>query len=167
MQRRFLASPQAAALTEPKYGILTKKWRSDVEIFREENVPLQTEVTKLVTEYDSISGEMMVNFRGQELTLPQLAKYLEDPDRATRQEAWELAAKRRYQDHERIEAIFDQLLDLRARIARNAGLPDYRAYAWKSYKRIRLYARGVRCLRGFYCQGVCAAGRGIGPPAEG
>src|SRR5205814_1491642 len=97
--------------------------------------PLQTEVTKLVTEYDSISGDMMVNFRGQELTLQQLAKYLEDPDRATRQEAWELSVKRRYQDHERIEAIFDQLLELRARIARNAGLADYRAYAWKSYKR--------------------------------
>jgi oligoendopeptidase F len=135
LQKKFLASPYAASLTDRKYAILTKKWRSDVEIFREENVALETEVTKLVTEYDSICGEMMVTFRGQELTLPQMAKYLEDPDRATRQEAWELTAQRRYQDHERIEAIFDKLFDLRARIARNAGMPDYRSYTWKAYKR--------------------------------
>src|SRR3954468_17748365 len=102
LQKRFLGSPHAAGLTDRKYAILAKKWRADVEIFREENVALETEVTKLVTEYDKICGDMVVQFRGQELTLPQLAKYLEDPDRATRQEAWELTAQRRYQDHERI-----------------------------------------------------------------
>jgi oligoendopeptidase F len=135
LQKKFLSSPHAAALTDRKYAILTKKWRADVEIFREENVVLETEVTKLVTEYDKICGDMVVQFRGQELTLPQLAKYLEDPDRATRQEAWELTAQRRYQDQERIEEIFDRLFELRAQIARNVGLPDYRSYAWKAFKR--------------------------------
>jgi len=135
LQKRFLASPHAPGLTDQKYAILSKKWRADVEIFREENVALETEVTKLVTEYDKICGDMVVNFRGQELTLPQLAKYLEDPDRATRQEAWELTAQRRYQDHERIEEIFDKLFELRAQIARNAESPDYRSYTWKAFKR--------------------------------
>jgi oligoendopeptidase F len=135
LQKKFLSSPHAAALTDRKYAILTKKWRADVEIFREENVALETEVTKLVTEYDKICGDMVVPFRGQELTLPQLAKYLEDPDRATRREAWELTAQRRYQDQERIEEIFDRLFELRAQIAQNVGLPDYRSYAWKAFKR--------------------------------
>lgn len=135
LQKKYLASPHAASLADRKYVILAKKWRADVEIFREENVALETEVTKLVTEYDKICGDMVVNFRGQELTLPQLVRHLEDPDRATRQEAWELTAKRRYQDHERIEEIFDKLFELRAQIARNAGLPDYRSYAWKVFKR--------------------------------
>jgi oligoendopeptidase F len=135
LQKKFLASPHAAGLTDQKYAILRRKWQADVDLFREENVPLKTEITKLVTEYDAISGDMTVNFRGKELTLQQLAKYLEDPDRATRREAWELSAKRRYQDHERIEEIFDQLLRLRERIATNAGMPNYRAYAWKEYKR--------------------------------
>jgi len=135
LQRKFLASPHAAALADRKHAILRKKWQADVEIFREENVALETEVTQLVTEYDAICGDMMVNFRGQELTLQQLAKYLEEPDRATRQEAWELSANRRYADHERIEAIFDKLLALRETIATNAGFSDYRAYVWRAYKR--------------------------------
>jgi oligoendopeptidase F len=135
LQRKFLASPHLGALADPKYRVLVRTWLADVEIFREENVPLETEVTKLVTDYDTICGAMTVEFRGQELTLQQAAKYLEEPDRTTRQEAWELAARRRYQDHERVEEIFDRLLALRERIAKNAGLPDYRAYCWKSYKR--------------------------------
>ena len=52
-----------------KFAVLERNWGADVEVFREENVPLETEVTKLVTEYDEICGAMMVNFRGQELTL--------------------------------------------------------------------------------------------------
>jgi oligoendopeptidase F len=135
LQKKFLASPYAAGLTDKKYAMLRKKWHAEVDLFREENVPLETEVAKLITEYDAIAGEMMVNFRGEELTLQQLAKYLEDPDRGTRQEAWELSAKRRYQDHERMEEIFDQLLKLREKIASNAGMADYRAYAWKEHKR--------------------------------
>jgi oligoendopeptidase F len=135
LQKKFLASPHAAGLTDKKYAILRRMWQAEVDLFREENIPLETEVTKLITEYDAICGEMMVNFRGQELTLQQLAKYLEDPDRPTRQEAWELSAKRRYRDHERIEEIFDRLLKLREQIATNAGMPNYRAYAWKEYNR--------------------------------
>jgi oligoendopeptidase F len=135
IQRKFLASPFLAELTDKKYVMLAKNWRADVEIFREENVPLETEVTRLVTEYDTIAGAMMVNFRGQELTLQQAAKYLEEPDRAAREESWRLTAERRYADHERVEAIFDELLALRERIARNAGFADFRAYSWREHKR--------------------------------
>ena len=48
---------------------------------------------------------------------------------------WELVFERRYRDHEKVEEIFDGLIERRDRIARNAGLPDFRAYMWKQYKR--------------------------------
>ena len=51
--------------------MLDRKWQADVELFREENVPLETEVTKLVNEYDKICGAMIVNFRGKDYTLQQ------------------------------------------------------------------------------------------------
>ena len=135
VQRKFLESPIHKQLRGKRYQILVRKWRTDVELFREENIPLETEVTRKVTEYDKTSGAMMVNFRGKEYTLQQMGRFIEEPDRATRQEAWELTANRRMQDREKIEALFDELLGLREKIARNAGLPDYRAYAWKAYKR--------------------------------
>jgi oligoendopeptidase F len=135
LQKKFLDSPGARQLSGPRYTILVRKWRADVELFREANVPLETEIHKLNNEYDKISGAMMVNFRGKEYTLQQLARFVEEPDRRTRQEAWETSTARRLADREQIDGIFDRLLPLRETIAKNAGMADYRAYAWKSYKR--------------------------------
>jgi oligoendopeptidase F len=131
----LLASPAAGQLTGPRYRQLLRKWEADVEIFRDENVPVETQVTKLNNEYDKISGAMWVVFRGQEYTLQQLARFIEEPDRNTRQEAWEAGTRRRLIDRSAIDAIFEQLLVARETIAKNAGLSDYRAYAWKAYKR--------------------------------
>ena len=137
LQRKFLASPQAGELErrDRRYAMLARNWRAEAEIYRDENVPLGTEVVKLVTDYDAIYGAMTVNFRGEELTLQQAEKFLEEPDRETRREAWEVTAQRRYQDHEKVEEIYDKTLELRARIARNAGLGNYRDYVWRAYKR--------------------------------
>ncbi len=101
----------------------------------EANVPLETQVTKLVNEYDKIFGVMTVTVDGKEITIPQAAKYLEEPDRAKREQVWRATIRRRLSEREKIDAIFDQLIPLRQTIAHNSGLPDYRAYCWKQYKR--------------------------------
>jgi oligoendopeptidase F len=135
LQKKFLESPFRNDLTSHRFAMLTKKWRVDVELFRDENVPIETQITKTVTEYDKICGEMMVNFQGKDFTLQQMQKFIEKPDRPLRQEAWELVANRRLQDRAKIEDLFEQLLPMREKVAKNAGLPDYRAYVWKAYKR--------------------------------
>jgi oligoendopeptidase F len=135
LQKKFLNSPHLAALKDRRYEILTRQWQADVEIFREKNVPLETDVTKLVTDYDKLIGAMMVNFRGKEYTLQQLARFTEEPDRKTREESWTLSSNRRLQDRQAIEDIFDKLLPLRQQIAANAGLGDFRTYMWKALKR--------------------------------
>ena len=137
LQRKFMQSPARPALRgrETRYAILDRKWSADVELFRDENVPLETEVVKLVNEYDKTMGAMIVHFRGKDYTLQQLARFIEEPDRKTRQEAWEASVNRRLQDREKVEDLFEKLLPLREKIARNAGMSDYRAYAWKANKR--------------------------------
>ena len=137
LQKKLIESPHAAALeaTDPRYAVLLREWRTDVEIYRDENVPLQTEVTRLTTEYNKLRGAMTVEFDGREQTLQQLARYLEEPDRSVRESAWQAGEQRQAQDRERQDEIFDKLLDLRHRIATNAGLPDFRAYTWKAYGR--------------------------------
>jgi oligoendopeptidase F len=135
LQKQFLASPALGELTEPRFQMLVKKWRAEVDLFRPENVPLETELTKLTNEYDKIAGEQMVTFRGKEYTPPQIAKFYESPDRPTRQAAWEAATARRLADREKMEAIFDRQLPLRQKVAENAGLKTYRDVAWKANKR--------------------------------
>ncbi len=135
LQKKFLSSPVRSSLDQKRYAILTRQWQADVDIYRDENVPLQTESTKLVTDYDKISGAMTVQFQGKERTMPQMSRFQEQTDRAVRQAAWEASANRRLQERDANDEIFDKLLVLRQQIATNAGLADYRAYTWKMYKR--------------------------------
>ena len=98
-------------------------------------MPLETEEARLSQQYQKLSGSLTVQFRGEEKTLVQMGRYLEEPDRALRQEAWELVANRRLQEAERFEEIFEQLVKLREQIARNAGYGNYRDYAFRKLGR--------------------------------
>ena len=115
-----------------RYEVFDRNIKLHVELYRPENVPLETEEAKLGQQYQKLSGSLTVQFRGEEKTLIQMARYLEEPDRALRQEAWELVAKRRLQEKEKFEENFDQLLKIREQIARNAGFKNYLQYAFRA-----------------------------------
>ncbi len=131
LDRRVVGSEHATALDGDRYEVMLRDLRTDVELFREDNIPLQTEETKLDQQYDEICGAMTVEFDGEERTLPQMAKFLEETDRATREKAWHGIWSRRAQDRERFDEIFDTMLNLRASIARNAEFENYRDYMFK------------------------------------
>ena len=131
LDKKIVASPHAPKLDQERYGVLLRNLKADVELFREENIPLQTEETKLAQQYEETCGAMTVMFRGEEKTLPQMGKYLEETDRELRKEAWTLVAERRYQDYERLNDIFDQMVKLRHQMARNAGFENYIEYAFR------------------------------------
>ncbi|MFT3788354.1 MAG: M3 family oligoendopeptidase [Tepidisphaeraceae bacterium] len=135
LQKKFIASPHRSGLTDKRFQMLVRNWQSEVELFRPENIDLETQVTKLVNEYDKIFGSMMVEFRGQTYTPQQIARFLEDVDRTTREEAWKASTARRLIEREKIDKLYDDLRPIRDRIAKNAGLPDYRAFAFKAKKR--------------------------------
>ena len=118
-------------LQAPRYEIFDRDVKNHVELFRPENVALETEEAKLSQQYQKLIGAQTVTFRGEEKTLVQMGRYLEEPDRALRQEAWETVAKRRLQDADKCEEIFDALIKLRTQIAKNAGFDNYRDYAFR------------------------------------
>jgi oligoendopeptidase F len=131
LEKIYVAHPQREKLPQPRYAVFDRDVKNHVDLFRPENVALETEEAKLCQQYQKLIGAQTVNFRGEEKTLVQMGRYLEEPDRALRQEAWELVAKRRLQDVEKCEAIFDELIKLRMQIAKNAGLANYRDYAFR------------------------------------
>jgi oligoendopeptidase F len=135
LQKKFVASPALKDLTEPKMKVLIRKWQAEIDLYRETNIPLQTRVTELSTQYNKLCGRMVVEFKGKQYTLQQMARFLEETDRPTREAAWRLTAGRRLQDKDQVEETFEQLFAIRTQMAKNADLPDYRAYAWKSFKR--------------------------------
>ncbi len=113
------------------YAVFYRDVKNHVELFRPDNVPLETDEARLCQQYQKLSGSLTVNFRGAEKTLVQMARYLEEPDRALRQEAWKLVAKRRLQEADNFDDIFDRQIKLRTQIAKNAGFGNYRDYAFR------------------------------------
>jgi oligoendopeptidase F len=132
---KYTESAARADLPAERYFVLDRSTRAAVELFREANVPLLVEQSKHAQEYQKLCGDMTVTFDGQERTLQQMAVYGENPDRAIRREAWELGTQRRLRDREKLDDIFDALVDLRGRMARNADQSDYREYAFRAYQR--------------------------------
>ena len=118
-----------------RYTLILRSMRNSIEIFREENIPLSVECTKLSTEYQKIIGAMTVNFEGMEYTLPQMRRFLESNDRETRRLAWTSVRERRMKDSSRISEILDELIDKRNKIAQNAGFKNYVEYAFRSMER--------------------------------
>jgi oligoendopeptidase F len=131
LETLFIAHPLRAQLPLPRYEVFVRDTQNHVELFRAENVPLETEEAKTGQQYQKLSGSLTVQFRGEEKTLIQMGKYLEEPDRALRQEAWELVTRRRLQERDKFEEQFEQLRALRERIAQNAGFDNYRDYAFR------------------------------------
>jgi oligoendopeptidase F len=122
----YVAHPLRQQLPEERYKVFTRDTKLLVELFRPENVPLETQEAKLSQQYQKLSGSLTVQFRAQEQTLVQMARYQEEPDRTLRQEAWESVANRRLQEERNFDDIFDQLFKLRQQIASNAGFTNYR-----------------------------------------
>lgn len=137
LQRKAVTSPamQELASSDERMAILRRNWAAEVELFREENVPLEVEVNRLTNDYDKLCGAMTAVVDGKEYTLPHAARFLEETDRGLRERAWRAVAQRRLQDRDRIDELFDRLLPLRQKMAANSGLPDYRAFAWKQLRR--------------------------------
>lgn len=135
LAQMFLEHPLRPQLPRHRYLVYNRETQVSVELFRPENVPLETEETKLGQQYQKLSGGLTVNFRGEEKTLAQMSPYLEEPDRALREESWTLVAQRRLQETTAIEHIFHALVKLRERIASQAGFANYRDYAFRSHCR--------------------------------
>lgn len=119
----------------PEQAIMLRGFRNDLELFREENVPLISQVEQLSLQYQQIMGAMTVQFDGQERTVQQLLPYLLRTDRTVREAAWRAGRERQMQDRAALHDLFDQMLAARRQIAANAGFANYRDYRFRELGR--------------------------------
>ena len=131
----YVAHPARSTLPPNRYRVFDRDTKLHVELFRPENVPLETEEAKLSQHYQKVMASLTVRFRDEEKTLVQMARYLEETDRPLRQETWELVAQRRLQEADKFDEIFEALVKVRQQIAKNAGFANYRDYAFRKLGR--------------------------------
>jgi oligoendopeptidase F len=135
LNKKLSDSPFKNSLTDEADKIYLKKVESAIEIFREENIDLSSKTQNLAQEYSGIIGAQLIHYNGQDLTGPQAAKFLRDPNRDVRKEVYDLLFERKNKDNEALENIFDQLVQTRHQMAVNAGFKNFRDYKFKEMNR--------------------------------
>jgi len=136
LNRKMMDAPWIDALSKDEaYSIYFRSVKTALELFREENIAIETEINTFSQEYGAITGQQTINYDGKTLTMPQAAVWLKNPDESIRQTVFQLIAERRNEDREKLDELFTKLVRLRHQVAINAGCSDFREYKFKALGR--------------------------------
>lgn len=135
LNRKLVESPFAVELEGKEYFVYLRSVRKSIELFREENIPLQSELSVMQQQYGQIAGKMTVEVNGKEFTLQQAAKFLENEDRNLREEVYRKINERRLQDKDALNDLYSKLIEKRHQVALNAGFSNYRDYKFQELGR--------------------------------
>lgn len=141
---KYAQHAEELELPAKRYEVMTRSVENTIELYRDENIPLQVENEKLGAEYQEITGALTCEYEGEERTIQQMTLYLEEPERRVREDAWRLISDRYLKDAERLDKLYEQMVAVRHKIAQNAGFDDYRAYAFRAMERFDYTPEG--CL---------------------
>ena len=122
-------------LDSDKYKIYLRGVKKSIEIFREDNIPLYTEMEAKQQEYGAISAKMSIEVDGETLTMQKASQFLKDTNRKRREEIYNKISERRLEDRDKLDVLFDELIALRQEIAKNAGYTNYRDYMFAALGR--------------------------------
>jgi len=135
LNKKLLACPFTEQLDKTIFFPYLRSVDNSAKLYRDENVPLQAEMSVLAQQYGAISGAMSIEVDGKEYTMQQAARFLQNPDRSLRETVFAKMTARRLQDKDQLNELFNKLLDLRQRIAHNAGFENYRDYKFRELGR--------------------------------
>lgn len=122
-------------LPASEYLIYIRSLKKQLEIFREENISIFTELQLAQQKYGAIAGAMSITIEDKEYTLEQASTFLKDQDRNIRKNAYETIQARRLQDRNQLDKLFTKLIAMRQQVASNAGFDNFRDYQFQALGR--------------------------------
>lgn len=131
LQRRLVE----LGYVRPGLETTVRRFRNQMELFSEANVPLFTELAKLSTGWAKVIGAMTVDWNGEEKTPQQMFPHLESNDRSVRERAFRSMFKPYIEQRDTLAGVFDRMYDIRQQVAKNAGFDNFRDYAHREKNR--------------------------------
>ncbi|ASI78022.1 M3 family oligoendopeptidase [Bacillus pacificus] len=141
LDNKYLESPFRMELDSNVYGLLNAKIKNAQKLFCEENIKLEIQEDKLVTEYFEITGGLIGIWDGEEKTITELQSYLQDSNRDTRKKAKTIISEQFLSVEKELQNILNQLIEIRHQQAKNIQLKNYRDYMFKKYERFDYSAK--------------------------
>ncbi len=121
--------------SRPDLETTLRRFRADIELFREANVDRFSQIEELSAGYQKITGGLSVDWDGEHKTIPQLQPYLKSANRVERERAFRLGAAAYLEQRDALAEQFDRMYALRVAVAREAGCTDYQQYCFASKHR--------------------------------
>ena len=128
--KKIISSPFLSKLDQEKYFIYLRSIKNEMEIFRKENIPLHTEIQTESQKYGAITSLMTVSIEGEEVTLQKAVSYLKSPDRQKRHKIYDKINERKRKDKNTLNELYNRLIELRDKVATNAGFKNFRDYSF-------------------------------------
>lgn len=144
LNKKLFNCPLVTQLPE-SYTLYLRQVENSIRIFREQNIPLEAELSVKQQKFGEISGAMTVEVNGKVITLQQAYNHLKDPDRSIREDVYRKVNTRRLQDRAKLDDLFSELIALRHKVAVNAGFENFRDYKFVKLNRFDYNAED--CLR--------------------
>jgi oligoendopeptidase F len=135
LNKKLMAIPFTNQITKTGYDIYLRGIKNSIDLFREENIPLQTQLQELEQQFGEINGAQSIEYAGEKMTLQKAGVFLKDLNRSVRKDVYTLVQNRRAQDETALNDLFDKLIGLRHKVAVNAGFKNFRDYKHQSLAR--------------------------------
>lgn len=128
LNKKLIDSPFVDQLEKNTYFVYVRGVKKSIELYREENIELQTELRQKEQEYGNISAAQTITYKGEEITLQKAATYFKSNDRELRESIYHQIQARRAEDETELNTLYDELIALRNQVALNTGFANYRDY---------------------------------------
>lgn len=117
------------------YRIYFRSVKKALELFREENIPIEAELNEKSQLYGSISAGQTIEHNGEQITMQKAASLLKETDEQLRRTVFEKMSVRRRDDIEKLDGLYSELIEKRNELAQNAGFENFRDYKFQSLGR--------------------------------
>ena len=132
--------------SRPDLETTIRRFRADIEIFREANVARFAKLEEYSAAYQKRTGGLSVEWDGEQKTIPQLQPYLKATDRDVRERAFRARSAGLSRASRRARRrCSTRCARFVSEVAREAGFPDFQRYCVRGQASIRLHARRLRC----------------------
>ena len=136
LNSKLVESPFLNELDADTYRIYIRGVKKALELYREENIPLQTKIGIESQKYGAISGAMTVLWEGNDITLQMASSLMKDVNRKIREEVYLKIQKRKAEGTDTLNDLYSELIRLRHQVAVNAGFKNYRDYKFAELGRV-------------------------------
>lgn len=136
LNKKLVDSPYYEAFNQIEaFRIYFRSVKTALDLFREENIPIEAELNEKSQLYGSISAAQSIEHNGEKITMQKASALLKETDEGLRKEVFEKMSVRRREDIGKLDELYTELIQKRHQLALNAGFDNFRDYKFLSLGR--------------------------------